>query len=281
MVERHFIDMRHGFRKLSRRGEQRGVEMISYLSPAEAIAHNGLRLVLVQGLPSPWGQAVKTIFEIKGLDFVVAPLVMAGTNEEIVAWSGQNSAPVVAWKDEAPINKWIDILHLAERLAPEPALIPDDAWDRAVMFGLSNELFGELGIGWCRRLQIIGPALNAARPPEFAVMFSEKYGYNRKDAEAASARIVDSLNVFATQLEDQRAQGSSFLVGDMLSAVDIYFTAMMNLVAPLPKEQCPMPDAFRPSFTATDPAIVNALSPILLEHRQHIFDAYFRNPMEF
>jgi glutathione S-transferase len=255
--------------------------MISYLNPAEAIAHKGLRLVLVQGLPSPWGQAVKTIFEIKRLDFVVAPLVMAGTNEDVVAWSGQNSAPVVAWKDEAPINKWIDILHLAERLAPEPALIPKHAWDRAIMFGLSNELFGELGIGWCRRLQIVGPALNAAQPPEFAVSLAKKYGHNKKDAAAASARIVDSLNIFATQLQDQREEGSSFLVGDRLSAVDIYFTAMMNLVAPLPNEQCPMPEAFRPSFTATDPAIVNALSPILLEHRQRIFDTYFRNPMEF
>jgi glutathione S-transferase len=255
--------------------------MIRYLSPAEAIAHEGLRLVLVQGLPSPWGQAAKTIFEIKGLDFVVAPLVMAGINEEIVAWSGQNSAPVVAWKDEAPINRWIDILHLAERLAPKPALIPEDAWDRTLMFGLCNELLGELGIGWCRRIQMIGPALVAPRPLEFAAILGEKYRYNRKDEEAASARIVDSLNVFATQLQDQRARGISFLVGDGLSAVDIYFTAMMNMVAPLPKEQCPMPDEFRLYFTATDQNIVSVLSPILLEHRGRIFNAYFRNPMEF
>jgi glutathione S-transferase len=255
--------------------------MISYLSPAEAIAHKGLRLVIVQGLPSPWGQAVKTIFEIKRLDFVMAPLVMAGPNDEIVAWSGQNSAPVVAWKDEAPINRWTDILHLAERLAPEPALIPEDAWDRTLMFGLSNELFGELGIGWCRRIQMIGPALGAPQPPEFAVILGEKYRYDRQDEQAASARIVDILGVFTTQLQDQKARGVPFLVGDKLSAVDIYFTAMMNLVAPLPREQCPMPDAFRPNFTATDPEILGALSPILLEHRQRIFNAHFRSPMEF
>ena len=115
--------------------------MINYVTPAEAIAHKGLRLVIVQGMPSPWGQAVKTIFEIKKLDFVVAPLVLAGTNDEIVAWSGQNSAPVVAWQDEPPINRWIDILNLAERLAPEPALIPENAWDRAVMFGDARRCF--------------------------------------------------------------------------------------------------------------------------------------------
>ena len=60
--------------------------MLTYLSPAEIIRHEGLRIVLVQGMPSPWGQAAKTIFEIKGLDYVAAPLAVGGTNDEIVAW---------------------------------------------------------------------------------------------------------------------------------------------------------------------------------------------------
>jgi glutathione S-transferase len=255
--------------------------MINYVTPAEAIAHKGLRLVIVRGLPSPWGQAAKTIFEIKKLDFVVAPLILAGTNAEIAAWSGQNSAPVAAWQDEPPVNKWIDILNLAERLAPEPALIPGDAWDRAIMFGLANELFGEGGICWYRRLQSIDSNLASPQPPESAVVLGRKYRYSKEEAEVAPARIVESLNIFTTQLRDQQALGSSFLVGDRLSAVDIYFTAMMNLIAVLPKEQCPIPDQLRPGFTARDPAILNALSPILLAHRQRIFDDYFKCPMEF
>jgi hypothetical protein len=258
--------------------------MVSYLSPAAAIAHKGLRLVSVQGVPSPWAQAAKTIFEIKGLDFVMTQLIVAGANEEIAAWSGQNSGPVAAWKDEAPINKWADILYLAERLASEPALIPENARDRTAMFGLSNELCGELGIGWNRRLQIFDALMDASQPPEFrevATLLGKKYRYNKKDTEAASARLVDSLKLFRTQLEGQRAKGSSFLVGDRLSAVDVYFVAFMNLLAPLPKEQCPLPDGLRPFYVATDPDVVNVLSPILLDHRRHIFDAYFRRPMEF
>jgi glutathione S-transferase len=255
--------------------------MMRYLSPAEMIAHRGLRLVLVQGVPSPWGQAVKTIFEIKKLDFVVAPLVLTETNDEIVAWSGQNSAPIVAWQDEPPINRWIDILHLAERLAPEPALIPRDAWDRTLMFGLCNELFGELGIGWCRRIQIAEAANDVPELSGFAAVVGAKYPYSRRDAEAASTRIADSLQVFATQLRDQQERGLSFLVGSELSAVDIYFAATMNMLAPLPGRQCAMTDLFRTGFTATDPVIVDALSPILLAHRQRIFDDYFKSPMEF
>ena len=76
---------------------------IAYVTPAQAIASRGLRLVFVRGVPSPWGMAAKTLFEIKGIEYLPAPLELAGRNEEIVAWSGQNSAPVVAWNDEPPI----------------------------------------------------------------------------------------------------------------------------------------------------------------------------------
>jgi glutathione S-transferase len=112
-------------------------------------------------------------------------------------------------------------------------------------------------------------------------ILGRKYRYNKKDTEAAPAKLVDSLGLFKTQLENQRASGSSFLVGDRLSAVDIYFVAVMNLVAPLPKEKCPLPDGLRPFYVAADPDIVTLLSPILLDHRDRIFEAYFRAPMEF
>ncbi len=47
--------------------------MLQYRSFEEIVAHPGLRIVLVKGVPSPWGQAAKTIFEIKGLEYVAAP----------------------------------------------------------------------------------------------------------------------------------------------------------------------------------------------------------------
>ena len=64
--------------------------MLTYLSPADLIAHGGLRLVLVRGVPSPWSQAAKAILEIKGLPYVAAPLDVGAANAEIAAWSGQN-----------------------------------------------------------------------------------------------------------------------------------------------------------------------------------------------
>ena len=254
--------------------------MLEYRSLEEIVDHPGLRIVLIKGVPSPWGQAAKTIFEIKGLDYVAASWPAGEPNENIVAWAGATSAPIVAWAKEAPVNRWIDILYLAERLAPKPALIPTDATQRALMFGLSHEICGEMGIGWNRRLQLFAPAFASGNPPAGISRMGKKYGYNETDAKAAGERTAASLKALATQLKSQYASGVKYFVGDNLSALDIYWTAFANLLDPLPKEQNPMSESLRRGFTATDPIVKAALDPILLEHRSRIFREHFRNPME-
>lgn len=254
--------------------------MLQYRSLEEIIDHPGLRIVLVKGMPSPWGQAAKTIFEIKGLDYVAAPWLVGEPNAAIVTWGGETSAPIVAWAQEKPIHRWIDILYLAERLAPTPALIPMDATQRALMIGLSHEICGEMGIGWNRRLQLLAPAYASGSPPPSVSRMGGKYGYNEGDAKAAGERTTASLRALTTQLKAQYARGIPYFVGDALSALDLYWTAFANLLDPLPKEQCPMPEDRRPAFTATDPVIQAALDPLLLEHRSRIFRKYFRDPME-
>ena len=255
--------------------------MIDYRSLEEVIAHQGLRLVLVRGMPSPWGQAAKAIFEIKGLQFVVGPQDPGGRNERLEAWSGQSSGPVVAWADEKPINRWLDILMLAERLAPTPGLIPADATQRALMIGFSNEICGELGLGWNRRLQMFAPALETGNAPEGLQRMGRKYGSSDQSAlKTAGARTAGILRALTGQLKSQYGHGVKFFVGDTLSALDIYWVTFMNLIDPLPKEQCPIPESWRPGFVATDPLITAALDPILFEHRDRIFKAHFRDPME-
>jgi len=255
--------------------------MLQYRPLQEIINHPGLRLVMVQGMPSPWTQAAKTIFEIKKLDYVVAPLTVGATNDDVVAWSGENSGPIVAWGTGKPIHQWLDILNLAERLAPTPALIPADPLQRALMITLSNKICGKLGVGWNRRLQMFAPIIDAGNPPEGVARMGGKYGYNRDDAALAGQRTADILTALTTQLKTQYARDVKFFVGDAVSALDIYWVTFMNLLDPLPKAQCPMPEEWRPAFIATDPLIKAALDPLLIEHRNRIFNAYFRDPMEF
>lgn len=254
--------------------------MLTYLPPADIIAHPGLRIVLVRGVPSPWSQAAKTIFEVKGLPYIAAPLEVAGANAEIAAWSGQNSAPVVAWQDKKPINRWLDILRLAERLAPEPALLPADPLQRALAVGLGDEMLGEGGIAWNRRLQMFAAAAASGNTGRLAPLI-DKYGFDAAQAAAAGGRIAATLRALAAQLAAQAARGVPWLVGESLSAADIWWVAVSNILAPLPAAQCPMREASRAGFTATDPEVLAALDPALLAHRDRVFKAHFRDPMEF
>ena len=81
-----------------------------------------------------------------------------------------------------------------------------------------------------------------------SVGWAVNIGYNESDAKAAGEHTAASLKALATQLESQYARGVRYFVGEALSALDIYWTAFANLLDPLPKEQCPMPEAWRPEF---------------------------------
>jgi glutathione S-transferase len=254
---------------------------MQYQSTEEIIHGRGLRIVLVQGLPSPWGQAAKTMFEIKGLAYSAGAWVAGDANQAIVDWSHADSAPVVAWNDEPPLSRWFDILFLAERLAPTPSLIPGDARERALMLGLSHEICGELGIGWNRRLQMFAPIIDSGNAPAGVQHMGRKYRYSVEDARRAGERTAGQLRALVEQLRAQEARGVPYFVGSGLTALDIYWTAFANLLDPLPDSKCPIPADWRPMFPATDPVIKAALDPALLAHRDRIFAQHFRSPMEY
>ena len=46
-----------------------------YVSVEEAIGRRGLRMVVVGGVPSPWGEAAKGILHINGIDWAAVRLV--------------------------------------------------------------------------------------------------------------------------------------------------------------------------------------------------------------
>jgi glutathione S-transferase len=254
---------------------------MEYVSLDEIIKAKGLRLVLVQGMPSPWGQAAKTMFEMKGVPYMVAPQIPGAPNDDLVAWSGQGSGPVVAWEDEAPINHWLDILFLAERIAPAPSLIPKDVSARALMIGLSHEICGELGIGWSRRLMLFRPAMEMDDPPDNMKIMAARYRYDFGEADKAAERTADIVRAFAKQLASQKAKGSDYLVGQSVTALDVYWVAFMNLLKPYGDNIVPIPPDFRPGFEGIGPVIEAALDDTLIQHRDAIFSAHFRSPMEY
>ncbi len=185
--------------------------MVEYLEVEQAIARPGLRLVLSEGVPGPWGEAAKGIFQVKKLPYAPVRQVPGAPNEALARWTGQAGAPVAVYAGEAPRSEWAQILFLAERLEPTPSLIPADAEERAWMFGLAREVCGELGFGWCRRLMMLHALLapgadvpEAAR--EVGRRLGARYGYDPKFAESAARRALPDAPAAARRLHGPRSR---------------------------------------------------------------------------
>jgi len=240
----------------------------------------GLRLLVLQGLPSPWSQAAKAILRVKSLEYT---LVHRGPHDPpgaLEAWTGQASFPAAMYENERPRSGWAEILWLAERLAPEPALVPADPEQRALCFGLAHEICGEMGLGWGRRLEIVHAGMQRTPPDPFAVWLGTKYGYSPELAAQAPGRVREILGLLAEQLARARARGERHLLGADLGALDLYWATFCNLVSPLPLELLPMPEPLRPMFTSPDPAVHELLAKSgLLDHRDRIYREQLELPV--
>jgi len=89
------------------------------------------------------------------------------------------------------------------------------------------------------------------------------------------------MNGLTAQLRRQQAAGSDYLVGDRLSACDLYWATFSLFVSPLPEADCPMPDFMRANYTHLTPELEAALDPSLIRHRNLIFRDHIALPLDF
>ena len=258
-----------------------GDAMIEYLTVAEARDLPGLRLALTIGVPGPWSMSARAVLAYRNVPFV--PVAQRGmeANEDLVLWTGRRNAPVAVYDDEAPVDGWLEITNLAERLGGGPSLFPDDPVDRALAVGLSAEICGHGGFGWSKRLAL-GDRANKAgseMTPVDRIMGTE-YGRRPGTAPAARRRMIGILDGLTGQLKSQLAMGRHYLVGDRPSCCDIHWACFSQMVAPLPHEDCPMPDYVRNAYTVNDDEILAALDPILIAHRDMIFRDHIGLPLD-
>jgi glutathione S-transferase len=258
--------------------------MAEYIDVDQAIGMEGLRVVLSPGVPGPWSEAAKGILHVKRIPYVRVRQEVGGKNLALIRWTAQATAPVFAYNNEPPRSTWIEQLFLAERLGQEPPLIPANLADRTLMFGLANEICGETGFGWSRRLMMLHQTLTNPAAPEAAKKMSSdlgaKYGYTAERGAKAAARVTEILRALGAQLESQRSKASRFFIGDRLTALDIYWASFAALLQPLPDEVCPMAPGFRRMYECTDPAINAATAPELFEHRDYIYREFLQLPID-
>ena len=106
------------------------------------------------------------------------------------------------------------------------------------------------------------------------------YGYSEEAREAAFDKCRVTLDWFTAHVHDQRQRGSSYLIGDALTALDVYWAYFSQILRTLPQEQCPMPRGLRKSYELCAEAM-GEIDPILIEQRDWIYANHLRLPLTF
>ena len=258
---------------------------MDYCTVEEARPLSGLRLALTVGGPGPWSEAAKAVFTANEVPFVAVRQDAGEPNEALVAWTGHRNAPVAIYDEEAPRAGWCDLLLLSERVAAQPHLLPTNAEERALAIGLCHEICGEAGLGWSRRLMMLDQTLaeraRQGKSPGRMGFMANLYGHTSESARTARGRVVQLLEMLTERLRRQASRGSEFFVGDALTAVDLYWACFAAMFAPLPHDQCPMPEGLRALYTVEEPAVRAALTPELLAHRDRVYAHTLPLPVDF
>lgn len=256
-----------------------------YTAVADAKTMSGLRLALTAGVPGPWSEAAKAVLKVKGIPFVPVLQQAGADNEELAQWTGHRNAPTAMYNDEPPRVTWLDILNLAQRLQPEPSLLPADIDERILMVGLVNEIAGEGGMMWhARHLMLRGMAAAMASKGITDSPMLRDYRFSSEAADAAPARVIAVLRRLEQQLEPQLAAGKRYFIGGRLSALDLYWACFSQFLGPLPEEVNPMPGYLRKSWQAAGEVLFEAgYTPrdCLLEHRDFVFREHIGLPLDF
>ena len=251
---------------------------MNYVSINEAKADAGLRLVVNAGVPGPWSESAKALFRHHQVRFLAVPQIPAAANDDLVEWTGHRNAPIALYSTEAPITRALELVQLAERLGSGPSLLPQTRSARIQVTGWIHEIAGEAGFGWCARHLIfdtwarqMNSEVRAANP-----MFAA-YGYDENRQES----MLESAQFFLRDLAGAlKTSTTGYLIGDQLTAADLYWAYFSNLLAPLPDAVNPMQASSRSAYEIPGQLLVG-YDPVLLAHRDFIFQAHLQQPLDF
>ena len=254
---------------------------LEFLTLEEAAAMTtGTRVTFVPGIPAMYSEALKNICFVKGVPLIRVLHPPMGVDEasgkdrqeKLYELTGQTSLPTMLHEEERPRNVWIEQLALAERLGAvgTPALIPDVFEFRVEVFGHCAVVLGEDGLAWNMRILIDTP-------------LGRKYGFSEEASAAAPGKIAEIIALIDRRLEAQEQRGSRYLVGDALTAADIYWATLSMSVLPAPPEIMPptrQNKAMLRYFAANSqiPVIADVLTKRIEEHQRFILTTHCETP---
>ena len=240
----------------------------------------GTRVTFVPGIPAIFSEALKNICYVKAVPLIRVLHPRMGideaTGEDLQArlfeLTAQTSLPTMFHDEERPRNVWIEQLALAERIGVPgtPMLIPDNYELRAEVFGLCAIVLAEDGMIWNMRILMDSP-------------LGRKYGFSEEASAAAPGKIAEIITVLDRRLEAQTQRGSSYLIGDVLSAADIYWATLSMSVLPPPPEIMPLTrqnQGMLKFFEANSqiPEIAGAFTKRIEDHQRFVLTTYCESP---
>ena len=253
----------------------------SFITIEEAAEmEKGTRVTFVPGMQAIYAEALKNICFVKKIPLtrVLHPNMgfdkKTGKDkqEKLYELTSQTSLPTMFHDKERPRNVWIEQLALAEKIGVEdsPSLIPDNFELRAEMFGLCAIILAEDGLVWNMRILIDSP-------------LGRKYGYNKSASSNAPRKIAEVINLIDNRLKVQEKLGSPYLLGDSLTAADIYWATISMTVLPVPPEIMPRTKQNKGMIIFFEsnskiPLIADALSKRIETHQKYILKTYCETP---
>jgi glutathione S-transferase len=237
-------------------------------------------VTFIPGIPALFSEALKNICYVKGIPLIRALHPMMGIDRDtgedrqavLYELTRQTSLPTMFHDEERPRNVWTEQLALAEHIgAPgTPKLIPENFELRAEVFGLCAVVLAEDGFIW--NMRILGDS-----------PLGRKYGYSEAASATALSKMVEVMVLIDRRLAAQAAAGSRYLVGDSLSAADIYWATLSQSVLPLPPEIMPLTKQNQGMLkyfgkNAQIPAVAGALTKRIEAHQHYILTTYCETP---
>ena len=240
----------------------------------------GTRVTFLPGVQALYSEALKNICFVKKVPLIRALHPFMGVDQKtgkdrqakLYELTSQTGLPTMFHDEEQPRNVWIEQLALAEKIGATDslALIPDSFKLRAEMFGLCAIVLAEDGIVWNMRILNDNP-------------LARKYGYSEAASSDALSKIAEGITLLDSRLEAQAELGSRYLVGDTLTAADIYWATMSMALVPAPPEIMPRTRQNKGLLAWFEqnskvPEIAAALTERIEDHQRYILKTYCETP---
>ena len=241
---------------------------------------SGTRVTFVPGMQAIYAEALKNVCFVKKVPLIRVLHPQMGIDKKtgkdrqakLYELTSQTSLPTMFHDMERPRNVWIEQLALAERIGSKdsPTLIPKEFKLRAEMFGLCAVILAEDGLVWNMRILIDSP-------------LGAKYGYSKEASSTAPRKIAEVITLIDHKLETQEKLGSPYLIGDSITAADVYWATMSMTILPVPPEIMPRTQQNQGMLIYFEsnskiPLIKDALSKRIQNHQQYILKTYCETP---